>query len=412
MAEQGQADRAAWEGEMFRLLAENVKDYAIFVVDENRHILSWSKGAERLLGFTEGEIVGRRCDCFFTPEDVERGVPQGELEQALATGRGEDDRWHIRKDGSRFWASGAVTPLKDEAGRLRGFAKIMRDRTEMRLAEEAARERERQLQLLTDHAPVLIAHIDTDRRYKFVNKPYAARFGLHPREVVGRHIRDVLGRPAYAAVERHVDAALAGERVEFEVEIAWTGQGPQVMRCAYDPEFDGGGRVEGFVAAIVNVTEARRAEAALAASRRRLQALFDNTLDAILLADDQGRYVDANPAACTLLGYDREELLRRGVFDITPMPDGEAGRAAWAAFVRDGRQAGEYALSRRDGSTAVVEYRAVANVQPGLHLSVLRDVTERRRTEQALQESRERLVEAQRIAGLGSWDIDWQTQAV
>ena len=391
MDEQGRADRAAWEGEMFRLLAENVLDYGIFVVDPHRHVLSWSKGAERLLGFTEEEIVGKQCDCFFTPEDVRQGVPQKELDQALATGRGEDDRWHMRKDGSRFWASGAVTPLKDEAGRLRGFAKIMRDRTEMKLAEEAAHERERQLQLVTDHAPVLIAHIDADRRYKFVNKPYAARLNLHPREVVGRRIRDVLGGPTYAAIERQIDAALAGERVQFEVELPYAGQGPQVMRCAYDPEFDGDGKVEGFVAAIVNVTEARRAEAALAVSRRRLQALFDNTLDAILLADDQARYVDANHAACTLLGYDREELLRRGVFDITPMPNGEAGRAAWAAFVRDGKQSGEYALNRKDGTTAVVEYRAVANVQPGLHLSVLRDVTERRRTEEALADSEGRL---------------------
>ena len=126
---------------MFRLLAENVRDYAIFIVDAGRHILSWSKGAERLLGFSEEEIVDQRCDLFFTPEDVRNGVPQEELEQALATGRGEDDRWHMRKDGSRFWASGAVTPLRDEGGTLRGFAKIMRDRTEMKRAEEAARER-------------------------------------------------------------------------------------------------------------------------------------------------------------------------------------------------------------------------------------------------------------------------------
>src|SRR3954466_15556712 len=113
MNEQGQTDRGAWEGEMFRLLAENVKDYAIFVVDPHRHILSWSKGAERLLGFAEGEILGQRCDCFFTPEDVGGGEPQRELDEALATGRGDDDRWHMRKDGTRFWASGVVTPLKD-----------------------------------------------------------------------------------------------------------------------------------------------------------------------------------------------------------------------------------------------------------------------------------------------------------
>src|SRR3954449_3018310 len=98
MAERRQAGEQTWEGEMFRLLVENVKDYAIFVVDPHRHVLSWSTGAERLLGFSEEEIIGRRCDCLFTPEDVERGVPRKELEQALATGRGGDDRWHLRKD--------------------------------------------------------------------------------------------------------------------------------------------------------------------------------------------------------------------------------------------------------------------------------------------------------------------------
>src|SRR3954454_24970401 len=121
MAENGRPQDAAWEGEMFRLLAENVRDYAIFVVDPHRHVLSWSKGAERLLGFAEAEIIGQKCDLFFTPEDVQAGEPQRELDGALAAGRGDDDRWHLRKDGTRFWSSGMVPPLRDEGGFLRGF---------------------------------------------------------------------------------------------------------------------------------------------------------------------------------------------------------------------------------------------------------------------------------------------------
>src|ERR671932_2903390 len=113
MAEQSRTDRAAWEGEMFRLLAENVLDYALFIVNSHRHVLSWSTGAERLLGFTEAEIVGQKCDLFFTPEDVQAGEPQRELDEALATGRGDNDRWHTRKDGTRFWSSGMVKPLRD-----------------------------------------------------------------------------------------------------------------------------------------------------------------------------------------------------------------------------------------------------------------------------------------------------------
>ncbi len=396
----------------FTEMVKNVRDHSIFLTDPDGVITSWNVAAERIIGYSEAEAVGQHSSLIFTPEDVEAGVPEGELRQAREEGRAEDERWHRRKDGSRFWALGIVTPLHDPQGGLSGYSKILRDMTEWKRADEALRERQRQLEFVTDHAPVLLAQVDADRRFKFVNKPYAGRLGLHPRDVVGRHVRDVIGGEAYARIEPHVEAALRGERVEYEADVPYAGIGTQTMRVAYEPERDEEGRVVGYVAAILNISDRKKAEEQLAASRQRLQALFDNALDAILVADDQARYVDANPAASTLLGYGREELLRRGVFDVTPTPNGEAGRAAWAAFVRDGHQSGEYALRRRDGLTAVVEYRAVANVQPGLHLSVLRDVTERRRTEQALKESRERLVEAQRIAGLGSWDIDWKTKAV
>jgi len=124
MAEQGREDRSSTEGELFRLLVENVVDYAIFVVDPEGLVRTWSHGAERLLGYTEEDILGRTADVFFTPEDVRDDIPRTERREALDTGRGDDDRWHVRKDGTRFWVSGVTTPLRDESGRLRGFAKV------------------------------------------------------------------------------------------------------------------------------------------------------------------------------------------------------------------------------------------------------------------------------------------------
>ncbi|GAA6620465.1 response regulator [Scytonema sp. NUACC26] len=122
--------------ERFRLLLENVKDYAIFFLDNQGIITSWSAGAERILGYQEAEILGQPGSRIFIPEDLEKGEDKKEFSKALAEGRAENERWHIRKDNSRFWGSGIVTPLRNETGQLRGFCKIMRDFTARKQAED------------------------------------------------------------------------------------------------------------------------------------------------------------------------------------------------------------------------------------------------------------------------------------
>jgi PAS domain S-box-containing protein len=122
--------------ERFRLLLENVKDYAILFLDTQARVSRWSLGAESILGYQESEILGQPGSIIFTPEDLQQGVDKQELETAVTDGRAEDERWHIRKDGTRFWASGITTPLRDETGQLRGFAKILRDFTERKQAED------------------------------------------------------------------------------------------------------------------------------------------------------------------------------------------------------------------------------------------------------------------------------------
>jgi two-component system, cell cycle sensor histidine kinase and response regulator CckA len=124
-----------------------------------------------------------------------------------------------------------------------------------------------------------------------------------------------------------------------------------------------------------------------AASEARCRAVFHHARDAMLLADDEARYVDVNPAACALLGYTREELLRLSVWDVTPPAALEASRAQWTTFLAGGQLAGEYAMLRKDGSLVPVEFNAVANVAPGLHLTVTRDASERLRQADLLHES-------------------------
>jgi PAS domain S-box-containing protein len=126
--------------ERFVRLVEAAKDYAIFMVDADGRVTTWNEGAERVFGYEEGEIVGEDGSVLFTPEDRRSGRPEREMETARTEGRAEDERWHLRKDGSRFWASGFVRPVRDEEGELLGYSKVARDLTELKRAEEAVEE--------------------------------------------------------------------------------------------------------------------------------------------------------------------------------------------------------------------------------------------------------------------------------
>ena len=120
----------------YRLLVENVKDYAIVMIDPQGYVVTWNAGAQKIKGYTADEIIGKHFSIFYTKEDVAQGKTEKELSMALKDGRYEDESWRVRKDGSRFWANVVITPLRDERGVLRGFGKLTRDLTERRKAEE------------------------------------------------------------------------------------------------------------------------------------------------------------------------------------------------------------------------------------------------------------------------------------
>jgi PAS domain S-box-containing protein len=146
--ESGREEDWKRDGEnLFRLIVESVSDYSIFAIDPGGHILSWNKGAEEVFGYRKEEIVGESFAILFTPEDRSRGAPERELETVRSDGRSGEDRWHLRKDGSRLWVTGLVTPLMDENGNLIGYVKVTRDATEeIAGRERAGEEREESLE--------------------------------------------------------------------------------------------------------------------------------------------------------------------------------------------------------------------------------------------------------------------------
>jgi PAS domain S-box-containing protein len=176
--------------ELFRLMVESVKDYAIFTTDMDGRVMSWNTGAENIFGYGEAEILGQDTSIIFTPEDVESGAPERELRTAEREGRAEDERWHVRKGGSRFWASGIMTPLRDAVGQLRGFVKVARDNTEGRQAQEELRQREEELTDFFENAALGLHWVGPDGTVLRANQAELDLLGYTREEYIGHNIAE------------------------------------------------------------------------------------------------------------------------------------------------------------------------------------------------------------------------------
>jgi len=170
ITERKAAEEARRQDEHVRLLAHWVRDYAIFMMDRDGHVITWNTGAKLLKGYADDEILGRHFSCFYTAEDRQTGTPERILRLAREQGRVEEEGWRLRKDGTRFWADVVVTAVPDESGQIRGFAKITRDLTERMLAEKALQkanedlesrvaERTQQLQASLEQKEQLLAEV-------------------------------------------------------------------------------------------------------------------------------------------------------------------------------------------------------------------------------------------------------------
>src|SRR4029077_5060922 len=184
-AERHEAERVLRESEeMFRLLVDEVRDYAIFFLDPEGHIMTWNAGAERIKGYRADEIIGQSFVRFYLPEDVIAGVPNRLLRQAAAEGVATNEGVRVRKDGSRFWASVTITALHDKSGRLRGFAKVTRDITEQKHTEQA-------LAILADASRLLAESLDSEQILFSITRMVVPAFA----DGVVIHLKDPQGAP-------------------------------------------------------------------------------------------------------------------------------------------------------------------------------------------------------------------------
>ena len=263
------------DGKDFQLLVNAVIDYAIYMLDLDGHVVSWNSGAVRLKGYSPEEIIGQSFTRFYTPEDLQAGVPQKALRVARETGRFEAEGWRVRKDGSRFWASVVIDAVRDQHGKTIGFAKVTRDVTERQRAHQSLVESEasyrRLVEGVTDYA---IFQLDPAGLVTTWN-PGAQRIKGYTRdEIVGQHFSAFY-------TEEDVETKLPERALRTAVETGkYDAEGWRVRKdgsrfwasVVIDPIYDEQRRISGFAKITRDITERREAQLLLKATQEQLAA--------------------------------------------------------------------------------------------------------------------------------------------
>jgi PAS domain S-box-containing protein len=408
--------------ERFRLLVEGVKDYAIFMLDPDGKVASWNEGAHHIKGYRQQEILGRHFSVFFAEEDLKRSKPERELQIAQDEGSYEEEGWRVRKDGSRFWASVLITALWDEAGSLRGFAKVTRDITERKRAEEEIRQLnknlENRVEERTSQLEGAVAELEShqrelrqsEERFRILVEGVSdyAIFMLSPdgsvvswnegaERIQGYGASEITGKHfSIFYVEEDVERGLPGEELRVAAaEGRFEEEGWRVRKdgTRYQAEVvitalrDEAGNLRGFSQVTRDITARKEAEEALRTSLRGmadLKAALDES--AIVSTTDQhGKITYANERFCEISGYYMEELLGQ---DHRILNSGyhtkEFFKDLWSTIARGEVWRGEIRNQSRVGShywvdTTIVPFMDEAG-EPDHYFAISNDITEYKET--------------------------------
>lgn len=404
-----------------------MSDYAVFMLDPEGHVRTWNLGAARIKGYEADEIIGEHFSKFYPQEDIEAGKPDRELKIAVEMGRVEDEGWRLRKDGSRFWANVVITALRAPGGELQGFAKVTRDLTERRRAEEELRRSEERFRILVDGvADYAIYMLDPTGHVTTWNSGAERIKGYGRDEIIGKHFGIFFNAQQRADGVPERELAIATEEGRFEEEN-WRVRkdGSRFWANVVLTALRGPSReLLGFAKVTRDLTTRRaadetarelireqiaRATAEEAEGRlreererykalsRRLEVILEGVADGITVQDRSGRVIFANSTAAALCGLPSVEALLQAssadvlaafeirdaegrVFDPQDLP----GRRVLA-----GGPAATTVLSLRErasGQQSWASLRTTAVIgsdgRPELAVNIWHDITEQRRREE------------------------------
>jgi PAS domain S-box-containing protein len=394
-----------------QLLLDAVRDYAIYMLDAGGRVATWSGSAARVKGYAGYEILGQHFSCFFTPEDVAAGVPGQILAAATEHGRHETEGWRVRKDGSRFWALAAISAVRDESGRLIGFAKVTRDMTDRKRVQDALLESERRFRLLVEGvADYAIYMLDPSGVVTNWNLGAKRIKGYEADEIIGRHFSTFYtkedregGLPirALTAAREQGRYEAEGWRVRKDGSRFWA----SVVIDAIRGE---DGELIGFAKITRDITERRAAQEALQESERQFRTLVGGVTDhALFMLDPNGVVTNWNVGGERIKGYKASEIVGQHFSRFYTDADRWAGvpARALATASEEGKYEAEGWRVRKDGSLfwASVVIDAI-RAEDGRLLGfakITRDVTERREAQLKLDQAQAQLAQSQKLEALG-----------
>ena len=393
ITERKQAEEALRNSEA-RLRA--IVDHApvsIALKDRDGRYILYSAHSEEIMGVGAKDVLAKTSHDW-APKAVADGLAA--LDRAVFES-GETTEWEYElpmADGPRTFLT-TKFPVPDGAGNIVSVGGITADITERRRAEEALREREEWLRLVTDNVPALITYLDKEERFRFNNRFCEKWYGFSPAAMYGKSAREVFGAARYAEVRPHLVAALSGQLVHYTGVIRNKQDDPRTVDVTLVPHVADDGEVHGYIALALDVTERDATLRALRESEERLRAVIDHSPASVVLKDLDGRHVVVSSQSARVFGLTAEDVLHKTAHELLPKPLADRLVAHDRAAFESGRAVErEYELPRPDGTHTLLTIKfpvpGADGAVSGIGSSSI-DITERKRAERALRESEERL---------------------
>lgn len=322
------ADR--WTEHLLHLLIDTVQDYAIYLIDPDGTLLSWNRGAERMMGYAAGELIGRPHSILFTEPDQARGHPAEVLRHAMDAGRHTELGWRRRKDGSHFWARTVCTSLREPSGRIIALAEVTQDLSREHAREQALRASEQRFRFLFESNPAMYFTIGPDARIRDVNEYGAEYLGYTPDELKGRSLLEIIHEDDRGMTGAEIETCLRTpgsvhqlefRKIRHDGSVLWV---RDVARAVMSPS----GELEIHITC-ADISEIRESEAALRESEARYRAVTDLIPHQIWIADPDGRLTFFSRRWYEYTGGTPEEAVGDGWLNFVHPDDREGILEQW-----------------------------------------------------------------------------------